>query len=296
MNLQPLSIEAIPLGRPLPWRLYDRNGYILFARGEMVASREQLESLLDEGLLRDVDALPQTQETGDWSGINEIAPLGLFPPSGIKPQPGELVQLRMLNRNQQTYYSTRMVGYIKNMSIMVTTPMIAGNPLIMADGEPVEARMVTGNNIYVFQTSIQRLCTSPTPYLHLNDPSEVRVQKLRKSPWARVNLAVEVTDAQDAHATARLVNLSPDGARLNGPPTLGGPGGKLRISFLATMDDLKTTLNLDVTILNVHAPKIGQEVEEDMLEYGIAFSNISAADALWLKGLVYRHIAEGYLA
>lgn len=296
MNLQPVSIEAIPLGRPLPWRLYDRNGYIVFARGEMVASREQLESLLDEGLLLDMDAPPQTQETGDWGGFDEIAPHGIFPPSGIKPQPGEPVQLRLLNRNQQTYYSVRLVGYIKNMSILVTTPMVAGSPLIMADGEPVEVRMVTGSNIYVFQTAIQRLCTSPAHYMHLNHPAEVRVQKLRKSPWAKVNLGVTVTDALGAHEIASLVNLSPDGAHLRAPRTLGEPGKALRLSFYATLDELGTTLNLNATIKHVHAPKAGQEGEASMLEYGVAFRNVTAADALWLKALVYRHIAEGYLA
>jgi len=33
-----------------------------------------------------------------------------------------------------------------------------------------------------------------------------------------------------------------------------------------------------------------------MLEYGIAFHDLSATDSLWLKGLVYRYIAEGHLA
>lgn len=32
-----------------------------------------------------------------------------------------------------------------------------------------------------------------------------------------------------------------------------------------------------------------------MLEYGIAFANLSDQDKLWLKCLVYRHIAEGGL-
>ena len=296
MNLQLVSIEEIPLDRPLPWRLYDRNGYIVFARGEMVASREQLESLLVEGLLRDVDAPPQTHETGDWAEFKEIAPVGIFPPSGIKPQIGERVQLHLLNRNLQTYYSARLIGYIKNLSILVTTPMIAGNPLILVDGEQVEVRMVTGSNIYAFQTSIQRLCISPAHYMHLDYPAEVRVQKLRKSPWARVNLGVTVTNAQGGHEAARLVNLSTDGAQLHAPATLGETGKALRLSFHATMDELGTTLNLDATILHVHAPQAGREAEADILEYGIAFRNVAVTDALWLKGLVYRHIAEGNLA
>lgn len=296
MNLQPVPIEDIPLGRPLPWRLYDRNGYIVFARGEMVASREQIENLLAEGLLRDVDAPPQTHETGDWVEFKETAPVGIFPPSGIKPQVWERVQLRLLDQNLQTYYSARLIGYIKNLSILVTRPVAAENLFIPVEGKQVEVRMVTGNNIYAFQSSIQRLCISPTQYMHLDYPTEVRVQKLRKSPWVRLNLGVTVTDAQGAREAARLVNLSPDGAQLHAPPTLGKPGEALRLSFHATLDELKTTLNLEATILHVRAPQAGREAEANMLEYGIAFRNVTTEDTLWLKGLAYRHIAEGDLA
>jgi hypothetical protein len=296
MNLRPVPLEEIPLSRPLPWRLYDRNGYIVFARGEIVASREQLESLLAEGLLRDVDALPQTHETGDWIEFKEIAPSRIFPPPGIKPQIAELVQLRVLNRNLRTYYSTRLIGYIDDLSILAMTPMVSGTPLILAEGELVEVRMVTGSNIYALQTTIQRLCVSPVHYMHLDYPTEVRVQKLRKSPWAKVSLGVTVTNAQGVHEAARLINISPDGAKLYAPPTMGKSGEALRLSCHVTLDELKTTLNLEGTIMHVHTPQASREAEAGLLEYGIAIRNASATDALWLKGLVYKHIAEGYLA
>ena len=294
MNLQPVPIENIPIGRPLPWRIYDRNGYIVFARGELVASREQLESLLNAGLLQDTDAPPQTRETGDLAEFKEVAPLGIFPPQGIKPQIGEIVQIRLKNQHPQVYYTVHLIGYIRNMSILVTRP--AGNPFLPLEGELAEVRMVTGNNIYAFQAAIQRLCISPTQYMHLDYPLEVRVQKLRKSPWARVNLSVTVTDAEGAHELARLVNLSPDGGQLHARPILGKPGETLKITLHAGMDDLKSTLNLDATILHVRAPDINEAMESNLLEYGISFSDVTPVDALWLKALVYRHIAEGYPA
>jgi len=206
------------------------------------------------------------------------------------------VQFRLLNQDLQTYYSARLIGYIKNISILLTKPLVARNPPILIEGEQVEVRMVTGNNIYAFKATIQNLCITPAHYMHLNCPAEVRVQKLRKSPWVRMNLGATVTDAQGAHEAARLVNLSAEGAQLHAPPSLGEPGDALRLSFHATLDELKTTLNLDATILHVHAPQAARETEANILEYGVAFRNVAAADALWLKGLVYRHIAEGYLA
>jgi hypothetical protein len=296
MNLQPVAIADIPLGAPLPWRLYDRNGYIVFARGEMVASREQLETLLPEGLLRDMDAPPRTHEKGELAEFGETAPPGAFPPAGIKPQIGERIQLRLLDQPSQSYYSATLIGYLRNLSILVTRPMTGTPPFVPSEGGEIEVRMVTGNNIYAFRSAIQRICISPSNYLHLDYPVEVRVQKLRKSPWVRVNLGATATDAQGAHEAARLVNLSPDGAQLHAPPTLGEPGAALRLSFHAAMDELKTTLNLEATILHAHAPPAGRGADANVLEYGLAFRNLTVEDELWLRGLVYRHIAEGDMA
>lgn len=291
MNLQPVPIDDIPVGQPLPWQLYDLNGYIVYARGEIVANRKQLEEQVAEGLLRDAKAPQQIPEPADLTE----EPNGTFPPSGIKPQVGELVQLRLLNRNLPQYYSVRLIGYITNQSILIMTPMISGVPLILADGEQLEVRMVTGNNIYAFQTSIQRLCISPVHYMHLEYPSEVRRQKLRKSPWARVNIDATATDVHGTREVVHLDNLSPDGAQFHALPLLGEPGEKLRLSFHAGMDDMDTTLNLEATILHVKTPQAGDTAEGNMRAYGIAFCGLSATDSAWLKAMVYRYIAEGHL-
>ncbi len=298
MNLQPVAIGEIPVGKPLPWRLYDSNGYIVFSLGEIVASRERLEALLGDGLFRDADAPAQARDAGDWAALREAAPAVPFPPPGIKPQVGERVQLRLLKLNQATYYSARLIGYIRGQSLLLTTPLVAGAPVVLADGEPVEVRMVTGSNIHVFQSAIQRLCISPIHYMHLDYPAEVRLQSLRKSPWARVNLSATVTTAQGAPEVVRIVNLSADGAQLHAQPSMGEPGGKVRLSFRAVMDEMEATLELDATILHVHmqATHTGEPIGGDLLEYGIAFREVPAERALWLKGLVYRYIAEGQLA
>ncbi len=287
MNFQPLLIENIPLGRPLPWRIYDSNGYILYARGEIITSRDQLDAQLPDGLFHDIDALPQNQETGDWSGFREVAPPCIFPPQGIKPQIGDVVQLLLPNQIPHRYYTTHLIGFIKNRSVLITRP--AG--FVPPEGDQAEVRMVTGSNIYAFRSSIQRFCTSPTLYMHLDYPLEVRVQKLRQSPWARVNLGVTVIDTQGAHEAASLVNLSPNGAQLHATPDIGKPGDTLRLSVHVSMDELKACLNLDATILHINpnAPRF----QSNLLEYGIRFDHVTAADSLWLKALIYRHIAEG---
>ncbi len=296
MNLQPVQIENIPLGRALPWRLYNHQGYIVFARGDIINSRQQLESLMSKGLFQDTDAAPQTREEGDLAEFNEVAPFGIFPPAGIKPQIGELVQIRLPNRMPQNYYYVHLIGYINKRSLLISRPVVTGIPFLAHEGEPIEVRMVTGNNIYAFMTTIQRLCIIPTQYMHLDFPDEVRTQKLRKSPWAKVNLNVTVTNAKGDLEAARLVNLSPDGAQLHGSPTLGKPGQPVNLTWQANMDELTSTLNLVATILHVQPPEPSRLTESHLLEYGIRFQKTKPDVAIWLNALVYRHIAEGDIA
>lgn len=295
MNLQPLTIKDIPIGKPLPWQIYDRDGYTLFMRGETIASQKLLESLIDEGLLRDVDALPESKEIEGLEEFRDLQPSEMFPPRGIKPQVWERVQLRLLGRDIQTFYNARLIGYIKDRSILVTTPVVAGQQVIMTDGEKVEVRMLTGCNIYVFQSMILRICVSPSNYMHLEYPAKARAQRLRRAPWARASLAASVTDADGNEVIAHIVNLSPDGAQVNIPQLVGKKGESLRLTFHAGIDELETKLTLDSVIQHIRPAKQDQDWVPEMLVYGISFRNASAEDALWLRCLVYQRIAEGYL-
>lgn len=296
MNLQGVSIDDVPIGKPLPWQLYDRYGYTVFARGEIVAHRRLLENLLAGGLLRDVDALPPAKENSEWVELKGLPPGAAFPPQDIKPQVWERVQFRLLGRDIQAYHYARLIGYIRGQSILITTPVESGQRVNMSDGEKVEVRMVTGSNIYVFQSVILRVCVSPSNYFHLAYPASVRAQKLRRSPWASVDLSATVANAQGAHELARIVNLSLDGAQLHIPGKLGEKNDALRITLHVRLDELETTLLLDALIQHVRPARSDQNWGQQLMEYGVEFSGLSTQDELWLRCLVYQRIAEGYPA
>jgi hypothetical protein len=295
MNLQTVAIEEIPIGVPLLWQLYDRNGYALFARGETIVSHQQLEALAADGLLRDVDALPLSESAPAWIEFKDRPPGELFPPAGIKPQVGERIQLRLLGRDIQASYYAQLIGYIKGQSILVTTPVAGGQRIAMTEGERLELRMLTGSNIYVFQSEILRVCISPSHYLHLRYPERVQMQKLRSASRTRVRIAAKLTAAEGALEIVQITDLSPDGAQVLVPKPVGDKGQHVRLSFQATVDEQSTALTLDGVVQHVRPASPGHEWGTGMLEYGIAFTDVSDENKLWLKCLVYRHIAEGGL-
>lgn len=294
MNLQPIAAKEVPISTPLPWHLYDHYGYTLLARGESVASRQQLESLMSEGLFRDVDALVPT---ADIEGRGDGLPPGeVFPPSGIKPQIGERVELRILGRDTQTHYLAHIIGYIKGSSILVTTPMWEGQRVNMSDGDRLEVRMLTGGNIYVFQTIILRACISPSHYLHLEYPVQVSMQKVRHSPWARTRHPGTLSNAHGHHEFAQIVNLSPEGAQVRVFRSIGKAGDALHLVLNVNVDGLTTTLALNTTIQHVRPAEENPINVPGTLEYGLAFHDVSKNDEIWLRCLVYKRIAGGCLA
>ncbi len=296
MNLQAVMIEDVPIGVPLPWQLYDRYGYTLFTRGETIAHRQLLKNLLAGELFRDVDVLPPAKEVTEWVEHKDLPPAEIFPPHGIRPQIGERVLIRLLGRDFQAYHPALLVGYIHGQSILITTPVDDGQRAMLTDGEQVEVRMVTGSKIYVFQSVILRVCISPSHYFHLAYPERVRAQKLRSSPWARVDLSAIVAHPQGAQEVAHIVNLSLGGAQLHSPGTLGKKNDTLRITFHVSVEGMETTLALDALIQHVRPANSSQNWAQPLLEYGVEFRGLSTLDALWLRSLVYQRIAEGYLA
>ncbi len=213
-----------------------------------------------------------------------------FPPRGVKPQMWGRVQLRRLDRDTKTLHQARLIGYIKDDSILVTVPLNGGDRVVLAEGDPVEVRMLSGKNIYVFQTEVQRVCIAPTHYVHLTYPSAMGRQKLRQAPWARVNLVGTASGDSGASEPAYITNLSTTGAQVHLPRPIGDKGARVRLSVQVTVEELSSELALDAVVRHVRAAAANEEI----LEYGVAFENLRPEDALWLKALVYQRIAEGY--
>lgn len=300
MNLHALKIGDVPIGAPLPWTIYDPLGYTVFEQGQVISDRATLARQFTNGLLRDMDALsdaPPGPIGADDASAFATPPLSdIFPPRGIKPQVGSRVQLRLLSRSTHAHYISRLIGYVTGKSILVTSPEQAGYRIEIYEGEQVEARMIIGGSIAVFHSVIQRLCASPVHYVHMAYPAGVRCQRLRRSPWAQVDLRATVKQAQRPGEIARIINLSPEGAQLQASATFGSKGDAIQLNLHAAIDDLKASLDLAAIILRVSPPSPHWEEEEEFRKYGIAFVSVPPQESLWLRCLVYRRIAEGHPA
>lgn len=293
MNLLPVTAKDFEAGKPLSQTFYDEDGHILFVTGDTLPAGYPLEGMFRTGDGRPV--APAAVEEFAVGGQMEEFPAGeMFPPNGIKPQMWEALQLRLPHRDGQPHYISRLVGYIRGTSILLTIPRVRRQLVGMVEGERVEVRMLTGRNIYVFQADIIKANLAPYPYMHVSFPDKVLRQKLRKAPWARANLPC-VVEIDGKRRDATLVNLSATGGRVDAPTALGEKGASIRLSFHAEMDEYAHDFSLAARIMNVHQTFPTNKEHVPIMEHGVEFLDVPEKDVMCLRCLVYQRIAEGFL-
>lgn len=290
MNLLPLTPADFEPGVPLRQGLYDEGGHLLFRAGETLPAGYPLEGLFraPEGYVGEVETPVEEFSAGDLQ--EDFPPEAMFPPEGIKPQMWEVVQLHMIGRTGQPYYFTRLVGYIRDTSILVTIPRIHRQFAALAEGELVEVRMLTGRNIYRFSSEIVKVCDRPAPYLHLSYPARVMRQHLRKAPWAKAEMPCSVEN-DGGMCGATLANLSATGACVNAATPLGVEGTTIKVIFHTEADGYHHDFSLLARIMKVRR---GNR-QPAMTEHGVEFLDVPENDELRLRCLVYQRIAEGFV-
>ena len=296
MNLQPLTAQDIAPGSPLPWPLFDEDGHLLFERGETLAAGYPLETLYRDADNGNAAEATPVAEFSATERIEDLPGSMMFPPSGIKPQTWEIVQIRLLERDMKRQYFSRLIGYIWDVSVLLTIPMDRFQHAAMTEGERVEIRMLTGCYIYVFRAQIIRAALLPYPYMHISFPEKVQRQHLRKAPWARINLIATIERPNKETFTGFITNISDAGTQLNAPSMLGGEGQALRLLLHVDIDGLKKDLSLQSVVRHVRKVVLNRETDPKLIEYGLEFIDPGEDAVLWLKCLVYQRIAMGYTA
>lgn len=294
MKLLPLSPQDVVVGEPIPWPLYDEDGHLLFTQGETLAAGYPLEGLF-RSADNDISVAPTPVEEFGATGPFEAVSAGdMFPPHGIQPQMWEIVQISLPERDGRPHYFTRLVGYIRDTSILTTIPRLHHRPLGMVEGEAVEVRMLTGRNIYVFRSQVIKGSMVPAPYMHLAFPEQVQRQSLRKAPWAKANLPA-VAESGGNRSECKIANLSASGARVDAAASLGEAGKTVKLSFQIGLDGMSRAMSLSAQIVHSRAHPPLPKDTPPRVEHGVEFQGLSEEEVLWLRCLVYQRIAEGFL-
>lgn len=278
MELQIVSSTEIPLGSPLPWPLYDGEGRLLLDAGFVVECESQQDILLGHGVYRDAtQAATESAPIPDAEGGTEDGPGAAFERMGL--QMGTPVQLT----DAQSRYFGRLIGYIRDKSLLVSTPIVNGVPLLLKAGEQFTLRAFTGKNAYAFASAVMRAQSFPVHYLHMSLPLDVREAPLRRSVRAPVKLLAALLPTGDGRSwPAQVMDIATSGAMLASPYPLDDAAGALKLNLPIRLEGTDFNLQLPVVVRNRY-PK-----DQHAYRYGVEFQQLSTSDRLVLQNLVYQ--------
>lgn len=214
----------------------------------------------------------------------------------LKIQVGELLQLQPRDGDDARRLHVSLIGYLHGVSLLVTTPMAADKVMIIREGQPFVARMMAGNRIVGFATTVLRTCSRPFPYLHLSYPEEMEQITVRKAQRVRVKLFASLKNTNpdfqfDKPQSGTIVDISTSGALLVSSDQLGEIDDKVSVNCAIKIAGAEKLLSLPAVIRNVHIEP-SEEHGEHSYYHGLELNLESQQDIFALHGYVYEQIVK----
>ena len=205
---------------------------------------------------------------------------------------GDLVQLQFVPQNGRERLTAKVIGYSPNKSIIITAPRVNGKLPLLKAHQPFVVRMLQGNNVYGFESSVLKYYSTPYPHLHLAHPSELECITVRDSRRIDTEIVVSTSTekAPNKHITTSMLNTSATGALLQCKEELGLLDDILSISIELEIATIKKYLRLKAIIRNISSCEENTEQGDNLNKYGVQFLDMTDEQVLVINAYVYEQI------
>lgn len=206
-------------------------------------------------------------------------------------QIGERIELEQIDSVDRTRYFTTLIGYMRNQSLLIKTPVVRGLPLPIEDNAHMAVRVFSGTKAFAFIAPVIRVCTSPAHYLHLAFPSAIQCAEIRKALRVSLRLParVKAVNVQGLPQAVEITDLSVSGAHVESDKLLGHKGQHLQLSFAFRINpnDYEAHLDLKARIQSVehHTPAHAGSV---IYVHGVEFEDLGSAEMILLQSYIYQ--------
>lgn len=325
MNLIPIDKDELEIGKPLPWDLRDPNNKLLMAQGEAIQTAEQMLALLKSGPCRELSWESAGGGGGETPQVEEFAPyplqaattetpqkaavtvtaaperkekaqLGTFPFDAMRLKVGDHLQVQPPAQISKERFIVKLVGYVKNVSLLVTAPFDKGLRLALLGNENLVVRVFTSQNAFGFSSKIIKVCKLPFDYLHLSFPAEVQGTVIRKAPRVRTRIIAAVASSSQGDSAENtsgiIANISASGALLDAHRSLGGKGDIIYLSFRVNLHNIDAYLTTKAIICAIFADEPVEGKSATLIHHGIEFQDLQPNDSVILQSLIYQHMVE----
>lgn len=306
ISLIPVRISELAVGKPVPRPVYDWYGNLLLASGRVIESQSQLDGLASNGFIYDPKwdlsaderkaptvPIPSRKPNSPPEAVVEEASAGsketIVAMDDVRWYVGETLYLQLLD-NPAIRYTVRLIGFVKNKTVLVTAPSIDGKFEFIREGQTFVARAFSGKKAFAFMSAAVKSVHSPHPYLHLSYPREVRCAIVRRGARAQIKIIASVSLGEPERVgAATLTDMSIGGTSGTMKQVFGEKGEEGLVKFKVHAAGQDEYLSLKMTLRSVTPSENG-----DGFRHGFEFQDLSVHDRLILSAFVHQTLAEGF--
>lgn len=211
----------------------------------------------------------------------------------LKNNIGNTLQLQFSPGNADDRYYVKLIGFLEDKSILVTTPRMDGSALKIPNEQRFIVRMISGNSAQGFSATAIYSTTRPYPHLHLTYPKNLESITVRKAERVNCKLIVTVNNEEPERSlgdgqSASMEDISTAGSQLFTMQSIGEKGDTITINSKVNVAGIEQYLTISGIIRRVVEP----EKEGDKFEYGVEFVMVEDKDKLLLHGFVYEQMMK----
>ncbi len=294
-GLMPVNSSEVSIGQVISWPIYDEYGHLMLHAGSTIADEIQLQDVLEHGYCNPEemwDAIPSKVDISEkvrqtLSQQAEHHKEVSIEMDSVRWYVGETFYLQLTD-NMATRYTVKLIGFVKNQSILVTAPIVDGKAVHIRDNQSFIVRTFPGKKAYAFTSASLKAIYAPHSYLHLSYPKTVRCTTIRQGARANVRIIASVTmGAGEDTAAAVLSDLSMGGAAGVIKRQLGKKGEAGVIKFKVNAAGMDEYLVINVILRSVTPSETGSE-----FRHGYEFVDVTAHYKLILSAFVHQTLAE----
>ncbi len=208
---------------------------------------------------------------------------------------GDRLQVQPPARVSTERCPVRLIGYLQDMSLLITTPVTANSVrLQMLEGDSLVMRFFSGQNAFGFACDVQRVCKLPYSYLHIAFPTKIQGTVIRKAARVKTKIIAKVCNEKEATAahTGVISNLSANGALLDARRSVAETGDTLKVIFKLKLHNIETELALTAVVRAAFDDENLKQSGASLSHFGLQFMDLSANDQMLLQSMVYQHMIE----
>ncbi len=303
-DLQPVARLDVRLGRPIPFPVYDRNGRLLLAAGQVVTDEKALDALIERGLysnprwntdgfVREVnggddDKGPQTEPGSGLGGLAEFKPAKRMRSASAAHR---VLKVWPEGGSPEDAMTVKLIGVNEGRSMVISAPERDGKLAFIKEGSLYNFRGFSGELVYEFKAAVHKTRFEPYPYLHIDWPQDWQVSKRRLREARRVTVDIPCIlypDPQKSEGFVKgaITDLSTGGASVQFKDRVPKLGDQVRLAFRVQVAGQQVLFEAVSSVMRQPDPAaVAPSV-------GLKFDALSDVERLALHAYVYLNLVR----